>query len=199
MEPVRLGATEAAATEAAAMEAEAMEAGSCNSDSEDHYYSRHKSRDTLDRTAHRTRSDCPGGKTMMAFRTNANTGARRVPVMPCSGTREFSRCRVQLVCMLYAVQPDVDNPKDIIYMRRKKDVAVISAKRAMAPHTPLSYDRCSACAEDPKWTASHVTTTPTDEREREYASRIADCEWEEANAPWFLWHWVRYHGYRWWG
>ena len=35
--------------------------------------------------------------------------------------------------------------------------------------------------------------------ESTYRRRVEDAEWEERNAPWFLWHLVRWHGYRWWG
>jgi hypothetical protein len=64
----------------------------------------------------------------------------------------------------------------------------------------FSYDRCSVC--DDKSASCEASRAPVialDERKRVYATRVAECAWEEANAPWFVWHWVRYHGYRWWG
>ena len=60
--------------------------------------------------------------------------------------------------------------------------------------------QCAICAADePDPASPPATSLSTEELQRVYAARAADCEWEEANAPWFLWHYVRYHGYRWWG
>ena len=56
----------------------------------------------------------------------------------------------------------------------------------------------ASCAMKKTGHASNGLSAQTDIA-RVYAARLEDARWEEENAPWFLWHWVRYHGYRWWG
>lgn len=69
-----------------------------------------------------------------------------------------------------------------------------AASAADAP-AAIELTECAVCTRDEQ----AASTMDEAHRARVYAARTEECEWEEAHAPWFLWHLVRYHGYRWWG